>query len=218
MQMILRVAISILLPLSATVAAGQELVDGGACGSLSNAFGPFDYRHARHADLNIVEEWHFTPSVAALMHGHTGSLGGDIGYTLRAFPNHPRALLAMSLLARREHTIQPAGSIYTVQCWFDRAIAFAPDDPMVRILYANYLVEEGERDKAQDQLRSAQGADLSDPNVTYNLGLVYFRLKNFDLARTYARRAYALGFPLPGLRNLLISAGQWQPDAVHPEK
>jgi hypothetical protein len=34
--------------------------------------------------------------------------------------------------------------------------------------------------------------------------------KNYEEARNYAKKAYELGFPLPGLKNQLIQAGKWE--------
>jgi hypothetical protein len=34
--------------------------------------------------------------------------------------------------------------------------------------------------------------------------------KDYEQARTHARKAYDQGFPLPGLRNQLIQAGKWE--------
>ena len=68
--------------------------DIGYCNlDLHNAFGPFDYRTATKDKLKLVESYHFTPKVESLIGGQSGTLGADIDYTLRAFPNHPRALL-----------------------------------------------------------------------------------------------------------------------------
>ena len=198
------------LTLAVAANAAGLLVDGGACGSLDNPFGPFDYRRISGTDLQLIETHHFTAAVESLEHGHEGPIGGDLSYTLRAIPNHPRALLAMSRLALREHGAQPYGAGYSVECWFDRAIAFAPDDPMVRVLYANYLVAAGKPDRALMQLGFVHGAGPDDANLQYNLGLAYFRLKEYARAVEHARRAYALGFPLPGLRELLVSVGKWK--------
>ena len=96
------------------------------CGELANAYGPYDYRSSRDK-LAIVEAAHFTPDVEALRSGSTGQLGGDIDYTLRASPNHPRALIAMANLGRRMNSEQPPGAKYTLACYFDRAVRFADD-------------------------------------------------------------------------------------------
>lgn len=192
--------------------SAQE-VDGGACGSLENAYGPFDYRRISGQVLHLVEGHHFSPQVETLQRGQKGYLGGDIDYTLRAIPNHPRALLAMTRLSRVERTDQPRGSRYSVKCWFERAVNFAPDDPMVRVLYGDYLITEGKRNDALAQLNRANDIGSDDANVQYNLGLAFFNLKKYDMAMKHARKAYAAGFPLPGLRNMLISVGKWHDSA-----
>ena len=69
------------------IALAQE-VQGG-CGSLTQTWGPFDYRPDRYipettfrshkALLAIVEDAHFTPEVEILVRGKTGTTaGGDI--------------------------------------------------------------------------------------------------------------------------------------------
>ena len=75
-----------------------------ACGDpFHNHFGPYDYRTATKAQRDIVESYHFTHAVETLQHGQsTTNIGADIAYTLRVFPNNPRALSAMAELARRE--------------------------------------------------------------------------------------------------------------------
>jgi len=45
--------------------------------------------------------------------------------------------------------------------------------------------------------------------ISYNLGLICLELKDFDAATTYAKRAYELGYPLPGLKNKLQKLGRW---------
>jgi len=183
------------------------------CGELTNAYGPYDYRKDRDK-LVIVEGAHFTQDVEALRAGRTGPLGGDIDYTLRASPNHPRALIAMANLGRNLNTDRPPGAHYTVACYFDRAIRFAPDDPMVRLIYGTYLSRIGKPRDAIKELEVARSFDEDNANIHYNLGLLYLDLKDYPKAREHAERAYALGFTLPGLRKRLEEAGQWTPQAA----
>lgn len=186
------------------------------CGSLENAYGPFDYRTHRDK-LAIVEKFHFTQSVEMLQSGHTGSLGGDLDYTLRASPNHPRALMAMSNLALRNHTDHVRGAEYTIECYFDRAIRFAPNDGNVYMIYGTYLFKKGDKESAIKELKIAERYAEDNANLHYNLGLVYLDVKAYDQALAHAQRAYALGFPLAGLRNKLIAAGKWrEPSAAPP--
>jgi tetratricopeptide (TPR) repeat protein len=149
--------------------------------------------------------------VEALRRGTTSNRAArDIDYTLRAFPNNPRALFAMMRLAEREKTEKPVGSRYTVSCWFDRALRFAPDDGAVRVVLGIYLSKNGKKDEAIKQLEIAQKLVGDDPNLHYNLGLTYFDLKEYDKSLEHAHAAYRLGFPLPGLREKLQKAGKWR--------
>jgi tetratricopeptide (TPR) repeat protein len=175
------------------------------------SYGPFDSNDglAQRDNLPIVEAFHFTSEVENLSHGKSGYLGGDISYTLNAFPNHYRALDAMSRLGLKEHTLRPRGSRCTVEGWFQRGIEFKPDDAMVRMTYGMHFYRNNMFDKALDQLKEASRIDPHNSNVQYNLGLVYFDLKKYDEAKASAIKAYAGHFPLDGLRNKLIKAGVW---------
>ena len=50
--------------------------------------------------------------------------------------------------------------------------------------------------------------------IHYNLGLIYLELGDADRALEQAHAAYALGYPLPGLRNRLQRMGKWRPAAA----
>lgn len=184
----------------------------GLCGNPHDngaAFGPFDYRTATEFQKSIVEGAHFTPSVEMLRKGNTSTIGGDLAYTLNVFPNHPRALYAMTRLAARQKTNQPTGARFLIECYYDRAIRFAPDDAAVRVLYAHFLIERNRAPEARQHLASAeQGAD--NPQVAYNLGLAYFDLREFDRSLEFAHIAYKAGIAVPGLRAKLTRAGKWK--------
>lgn len=201
---------SVALLVMTFTSAAADFMD---CGDLVNAYGPYDYRTSKDK-LLIVDSNHFTQDVEALRRGITGPLGGDIDYTLRASPNHHRALIAMSNLARKLNTEQPQGANYTLACYFDRAIRFAGDDGVVRLIYGTYLSRAGKKKDAMQQLEVALSLDPNNANVHYNLGLLYFEGKDFPQARLHAQRAYELGFALPGLKRMLENAGQWEPPAA----
>ena len=186
-------------------------VDANLCGPLENAFGPFDYRTARPADIAIVERNHFDEGVATLRRTMTAKFGGDIDYTLRAFPNHHRALFTMITLAEREKTTRPAGARYTVECYLERATRFRPDDAMVRAIAGGYMIKLGKHDEALVALDAALALGTANANVYYNVGLSYFELKEYEKSLAAAHRAYAAGFPLEGLRQKLERAGKWVP-------
>jgi len=178
------------------------------CGDLSNAYGPFDYRSDRDK-LPIVERAHFTDEVEALMRGLTSIIGADIDYTLRAFPNHHRALLAMMRLGERMKSVQPAGAKYTVDCYFQRAVRFKPEDTTARMLYATYLLKNGRSAEANLHMEQTLALAGDNPFTHYNAGLVFLDLKNYDKALHQAHTAHALGFTRPELRDALKKAGKW---------
>jgi len=170
-----------------------------------------DYTDAEdRKGLAVVENFHFTPNVERLTRGASGALGADISYTLEHFPNHHRALSAISRLALRDKNRKPHGARYTVECFFDRAVRYRPEDARVRSLYGSYLLALGQADAALGELEEAARLEPANPTAHYNLGLLYVKRKDYDKARASAEKAYSMGFPLPGLKNKLTAAGEWR--------
>ena len=160
--------------------------------------------------LEVVEHYHFTPDVERLARGASSSLGADIGYVLDHFPNHHRALASMTRLALRDKNRKPYGARYTIDCYFDRALRFRPDDARVRSLFGSYLLALGQVDAALEQLQQAARLEPSNATAYYNLGLLYLKRKDYDQALANAHKAYGMGFPLAGLKNQLVAAGKWR--------
>jgi tetratricopeptide (TPR) repeat protein len=173
---------------------------------------PLDYNDPDNKGhiLYLVEVNHFTSSVETLQHGDTGSIGVDLSYVLNAFPNHPRALNAMARLAEKDHTLQPYGAKYSIECYFQRAMDFAPTDPTPPMLYAIYLASHGKDQEALQNYQLSEKIEPDNPNLQYNMGLLYFKMKEYDKSLEYAHKAYDGGFPLPGLRQKLQKAGVWK--------
>lgn len=196
--------------IAATIVIGSGLAAAGEleCGSLQNAFGPFDYRDkTKGNELRLVEIAHFTADVKSLRRGASSfSAINDLNYTLRAFPNHWGALEAVS---RFELQGGDFLEFYSVDCYFDRAIRFAGDDGNVRLLYGVYLMRRKRNDEARNELEEAARLAPESIDVAYNLGLLYLRLGEPVKAMEKARYAYGKGYPLPGLREALQEAGAW---------
>lgn len=187
-----------------------------ACGSLKNNYGPFDYTNVEHLTYNrgyqlyIVERAHFNSDVEAGIRGQSTYLpAGDISYTLRAWPNHHRALLAMARLALRDKTERPKGSAHTMDCWFERAHRNAPHDGMVPAIYATYLAKRGRKQEVMEQGQLAYELTPDSKNVNYNLAVAYFEIKEYELAKKHAMRAEELGHPFSGVKNQLQKLGKW---------
>ena len=192
------------------------------CGSLerSDGFGPYDYRdsEAKLKKLPIVERYHFTENVKQFRKENDILPGNHLDFTLRAFPNHAPALQLMVTLAERDKTTQPHGARYTVECYFDRAIRFRPEDVSMHLLYGIFLAKKGQPDKALEAYATAEKLQPNNSNLHYNRGLLYFDQKKYDKALEEAHLAYELGFPLAGLKNKLQKAGKWQEKPAEAEK
>ena len=181
-----------------------------ACGNpFVNGFGPLDYRVERSHNLKIVEDYHFTPRVESLVAGITSSLGGDIDYTLRAFPNHHRALISMMNLGARLKIPTPPGAQFSVECYFKRALLFRPDDAVARMIYAKYLATNERKAEAIRQLEYATLKAEDNGFTQYNAGVIYFEMGEFERALLQAHRARGLGFERPELKLQLQAAGKW---------
>lgn len=195
--------------LTAALAQAQaQPGDLGRCGSLANGYGPFDYRTDKQ-QLVVVETHHFSLAVEQLIRGMTGTIGSDLDYTLRASPNHHRALSALSRYGEREKSDFIRGAQYTVECYFVRALNFRPDDPTVRMLYAIYLKGRNRLPDAIKQLAYTETLADNSGFTVFNLGMVYLDLGEYDAALRQAHKAMALGFTRPELKERLVAAGKW---------
>ena len=204
--------------LGTPVLAQVQPANNSSCGTLfsSGQYGPYDFRTDKDK-LPIVLGAHFTPEVEALIRGKSsGTPGGDIAYTLSAIPNYPNALIAMMRLAEKEKTPQPRGSRYSVECWFERALRFRPDDNVARMIYATFLAKNGRTPQVLEQLERVTATAGDNAFTHYNAGLIYADIKDYDKALAQAHRALALGLPRPELRDRLQAAGKWQEQVAKP--
>lgn len=206
---------SFIISLHAATSMAQQ-VSPAICGSLSNAFGPYDYRTERGNQLYLVESAHFTPKVEALIAGSSARTPiGDIDYTLRAFPNHHRALVSIMRLSERAKSLQPPDFTRPAECYFERAVRWRPDDALARMLYAQFLYFWKRPSEAEAQLQQAARVAGNNPMTQYNIGLVFLEGGNPAGALEQAHKAYSLGYTRPELRDRLKQAGHWrEPDAT----
>ncbi|PCI17997.1 MAG: hypothetical protein COB62_07240 [Piscirickettsiaceae bacterium] len=190
---------------------GQSL-KGAPCRGNPTAYGPFDYllRSQYKYELHLVESTHFLPEIENLIKGHSGPLQQEFDYTIRAWPNHHRALNSITrfklLYPKKSRKLQSP-----VECYFQRAINFSPKDATTRMLYGIYLHKIKHYKMANSQYKDAVKLSPNNPIIRYNYGLLLINLKQYDLAQEQAIIAYNAGFPLNGLKNKLKRVNHWPP-------
>ncbi len=209
----LAACVSLGLLASVPAPALAQGADGSPCGNpFVNHFGPWDYRTATKHDKGLVEGAHFTPGVESLTRPSKtmySTMAQDVAYTLHVFPNHPRALNAMMRLGERHKMDSPPGAAYTVECYFERAVKYRPDDTVVRALFAVFLGKKKKNAEAARQLEIATEFAKDNPVTHFNIGLVYFDIGNYEQALAAAHRARAGGYTRPELEERLKSVGKW---------
>lgn len=173
--------------------------------------GPYDYRNAveRQRSIRSIETHHLNRRVLTLEGGQTGAyIMGDLDYVLRAVPNHHKAL---STLMRYAPDRRPQErNFLNTECYFQRAKAFSPGDAVVRLIFGVYLANSDRLADAENEYRKAVELQPDYAEAHYNLGLLYLKTGDIDRALSAARKAYELGYPLPGLRRSLENKGAWQ--------
>lgn len=163
--------------------------------------------------LHNVEKYHLNQGITAMREGKSYSAWQHFDFILRYFPNHPRGLQLMNELTTQIKS-PPKGQIY-----FDRALRLFPNTASNYAVYGIFLHKQGKLDLAIDQYKKAVELSPESASYNYNLGLAYFEKNQLPLSNESAQKAYALGYPLPGLRNKLTKAGAWKPldDSPGPE-
>ncbi len=197
---------------------GEDL-QGGPCKGGGQGYGPYDYtqRAQLSQNLKVVEKAHFTSAVESLSGGASTSRGplADLDYTLRAFPNHHRALHAAIRYRMRLGKPIRHPQFSHVECYLQRAINYSPRDSVSHMLYGLHLHRLKKYEKALPAYSRAYELNPRDLEIQYNLALLHTDLKNFEQAKTLADQLYDSNFPLQGLKNRLIDAGHWD---VKPSK
>jgi len=189
---------------------GQSF-SGVPCSGNRQGVGPLDYtsRSDRNSNLfDLIVEAHFYPEVEALTGRNTF---GDLDYTLRAIPNHHRALDAMmryQLGSDNEHRqYLLKRKIPPTECYLYRAQNFAPNDGKIDLLLGLLKHRLGDMEGALAVYKQAESKGATSSELYYNIGLLLIDMDRPKEAMRYARRAYSSGFPLRGLARKLEARG-----------
>lgn len=184
-------------------------LEGFPCTGGGQGYGPYDYTNPQHfkQKLPIVTRAHFTKKVERLIEGESTYLVGDLDYTLRAFPNHHRALHAIMRYATQPGWEDQPKLLAKPECYFQRAIVFQPEDGMARLLFGTFLHRRKNYDLAMREYQAALKKMPENLSLHYNMGLLYAELKQYDKAKEHARICYSKGYRLTGLKRKLAQAG-----------
>ena len=128
------------------------------------------------------------------------------GYMLRNTPTtdpiYAEVLTRVGLVYREKGNVDDADD------YFGQAIRNNPANASGYLGRYQLLRSRGDDAGARRVLQSADTAtEGKSAEVKYFLGIVSLDLGDKDAAAAYAREAYALGYPLPALRNKLAKAG-----------
>ncbi|MEH6648952.1 MAG: hypothetical protein V7707_02880 [Motiliproteus sp.] len=187
-------------------------ISNADCGDVfSTRHGPWDYNSSEgRKNLKKVEKRHFTDKVEKLIGGEsTSELMGDLNYTLNKFPNHHRALMSLVKYNKlKEGTLPQTGTTFyqTVDCYFDRAFQFKPNDWKVYQIYGIHFYINKDFEESVAMFEYALSIN-SSAELNYNLGLSYFKIGKFQQAKEQAEISYKNGYPLSGLRDMLLKKG-----------
>lgn len=197
-------------------------------------FGPFDYYDTRTTPTKayaLVESAHLGPKTQLMLRqGDKCGYWGDLDYTLRAFPNHPKALTMMAQFLKTNVACSIAGPASgssstldlvdqiehggwegrTMEYYFETAIRYRPQYTETRVLYARALAGAGKHDDAVKRLQETLKQDPRSSAAHYELGVLLLAKGDKQSALQHARKAYQLGKPPAALREQLVAAGVWQ--------
>jgi tetratricopeptide (TPR) repeat protein len=187
-------------------------LNGNLCSGKGQGYGPYDYtkRGSLAEYLYLVEKAHFQPHVEMLSSKKSNreEMYADLDYTLRAFPNHHRALNTLNRFIDSKVDYR-ATKLSSPECYFLRALHFSPKDSITHMLYGAFLQKLKEHELALKSYKIAESLNPSSAQLQYNLGLLYIDMENYKEAKTYASKAYAQNFPYKGLKNKLKKMGVW---------
>ncbi len=139
------------------------------------------FSHEGKVDVEQAERVHFNYMESAFRSGEARRkpqvIWSELEYMVRRYPNHIGALSLLDRLSLMLNVEQLPGSLNSVDCHFQRALHFAPDDMGVKTVYAIYLLKRNRTQEAVDMFKQIESRQPDNANNHYNLGLAYLAAK-----------------------------------------
>jgi tetratricopeptide (TPR) repeat protein len=133
---------------------------------------------------------------------------GETNFTITRIP--VTASLVPSMLLNLANAAAGMGDVAAAQDYLQKSIEAHPHDSQSYVAMALFHRKANRLKDAREILMKGDEATQGvSAELSYNLGLVLLDMKENELALSYARKAYDLGYPLPGLRNRLVKLGLW---------
>lgn len=137
-----------------------------------------------------------------------GTARNEASFTFERIPESSPLYAGVAIALGQIH--KDLGKTDDAIAFIKQAIKVQPTNPRPYLGLALLYRDMRRLDLARDTLLSGDAAvEGQSIEIHYNLGLVYFELKEMDLAVEFAKKAYDKQYPLPGLQQKLTRAGRW---------
>jgi tetratricopeptide (TPR) repeat protein len=136
--------------------------------------------------LHLVEIAHTNKITDWVRQGRMNDAIADCKYTLDRFPNHPKGLMLVGMVAKLVKN--PALAI----AYYEKAIKLYPQYALTHAQYGMYLVDIGNMRAGIAKLQEATKIDPQLPQTYTWLAKAYTKSGNTELARQAALRAKEL--------------------------
>lgn len=137
----------------------------------------------------------------------------ELNYVLSRVPNHPESLLLLVQVMRELPSTAPEYALKfdRAKKYFQNALNIDPKQADTRVLHGMFLqIDATTLSQAIEEYDTAIQLNPRNADAYYNLGLALVTRQDYEKAVIAAKKAYALGHPLPGLRNKLQAANAWK--------
>jgi tetratricopeptide (TPR) repeat protein len=157
--------------------------------------------------LRNAELYHIGPGIDRMKGKNYPGALQDFQFILDVFPNHPQALALLSDLC----DLQWRAPQCDIDSRFEAAIARNENAAPTYLIYGMHLQRRNQLPQAVESYKKSISINPNSANAHYNLALAYFDQKQLEQSNREAQIAYALGIPLPGLKDKLTRAKAWKP-------
>lgn len=137
----------------------------------------------------------------------------ELNYVFQRVPNHPDSLLVLTQLMRELPKNAPDFNLKLsrAQTYFKNALTVDPKQSNTHVLYGMFLqIDPTSLNDAITEYETAIKLNPRHTDAYYNLGLALVERHDYENALNAAKKAYALGHPLPGLRKKLQAVNAWK--------